>query len=156
MSDRIAIMRMGKIEQLGAPKEIYQHPKTEFVARFMGRCNIVEGTISGKLEDCTVNSNALGHFSAFFSSNELTELSSGEAIKVAIRPESIELVESGVPAIVDDVEFSGSTYRLTVVVNHEQTLEVVVSANIRPPDPGDGVQLAAKSGAATVLSRQSI
>ncbi|HEY5985449.1 MAG TPA: TOBE domain-containing protein, partial [Streptosporangiaceae bacterium] len=46
MSDRIAVMRDGIIEHLGTPREIYEHPKTRFVAGFIGTSNLLAGTIT--------------------------------------------------------------------------------------------------------------
>ena len=45
MADRIAILRQGRIIQIGTPREIYEHPKTPFVANFMGRSNMFTGTV---------------------------------------------------------------------------------------------------------------
>ncbi len=45
MSDRIAVMREGVIEQLGTPEEVYERPKTRFVARFIGQGSLMEGTV---------------------------------------------------------------------------------------------------------------
>jgi spermidine/putrescine transport system ATP-binding protein len=48
MSDRIAVMRLGKIEQLGAPEELYERPQTEFVAGFLGVSNLLDAEVAGK------------------------------------------------------------------------------------------------------------
>jgi spermidine/putrescine transport system ATP-binding protein len=48
MSDRIAVMRHGQIEQLGAPEELYERPQTEFVAGFLGVSNLLDGEIVGR------------------------------------------------------------------------------------------------------------
>jgi spermidine/putrescine transport system ATP-binding protein len=57
MADRIAIMNQGKIEQLGTPTDLYEHPQTAFVASFLGISNLLPGTVSGpqsvKLDDGT-------------------------------------------------------------------------------------------------------
>ena len=45
MSDRLAVMRDGRIEQLGPPRELYEQPATRFVAGFIGTSNIVHGTV---------------------------------------------------------------------------------------------------------------
>lgn len=45
MSDYIAVMNAGKIEMVGTPKEVYECPKTEFVAEFLGQCNYIEGKV---------------------------------------------------------------------------------------------------------------
>jgi putative spermidine/putrescine transport system ATP-binding protein len=47
MSDRIVVMRDGQIEQIGTPEEVYAHPVTEFVARFVGAANLLAGTVVG-------------------------------------------------------------------------------------------------------------
>ena len=48
MSDRIAVMRQGKIEQLGAPEELYERPRTEFVAGFLGVSNLLDAEVTGR------------------------------------------------------------------------------------------------------------
>ncbi len=47
MSDRLAVMRHGKIEQIGAPESVYECPATEFVAGFLGASNMLDGTLKG-------------------------------------------------------------------------------------------------------------
>lgn len=51
MSDRIAVMRAGRIEQLGAPEELYERPRTTFVAGFLGVSNLLDGTVAGRSAD---------------------------------------------------------------------------------------------------------
>ena len=51
MSDRIAVMRGGRFEQIGTPEEIYDEPKTHYVAQFIGRSTILDGTSEGRLSD---------------------------------------------------------------------------------------------------------
>ena len=48
MSDRIAVMRHGRIEQLGAPEELYERPTTEFVAGFLGVSNLLDAEVAGR------------------------------------------------------------------------------------------------------------
>jgi spermidine/putrescine transport system ATP-binding protein len=48
MSDRIAVMRAGRIEQLGTPEELYERPATEFVAGFLGVSNLLDGEVAGR------------------------------------------------------------------------------------------------------------
>ena len=48
MSDRIAVMRHGRIEQLGAPEELYERPRTDFVAGFLGVSNLLDGEVTGR------------------------------------------------------------------------------------------------------------
>ena len=48
ISDKVAVMNNGIIEQYGTPEEIYQHPATEFVARFIGFENFIKGTVQDR------------------------------------------------------------------------------------------------------------
>jgi spermidine/putrescine transport system ATP-binding protein len=48
MSDRIAVMHRGKLEQLGAPEDLYERPATDFVARFLGVSNLLEAEVAGR------------------------------------------------------------------------------------------------------------
>jgi len=47
LSDRVAIMNQGRIEQIGTPEEIYERPRSKFVADFIGLSNFIEGVVSG-------------------------------------------------------------------------------------------------------------
>lgn len=90
MSDRIAVFNLGRIEQLGGPEEIYERPKTSFVADFIGAANVLSARLLEndsrrvliKLEDeVEVELPARGDLAA----------KKGETIKVAIRPERISV-----------------------------------------------------------------
>jgi putative spermidine/putrescine transport system ATP-binding protein len=54
MSDRVAVFKDGRIEQVGSPAEIYEHPETEFVAGFVGVSNLLERTLNGQPSRFTV------------------------------------------------------------------------------------------------------
>jgi iron(III) transport system ATP-binding protein len=83
-------MNGGRIEQIGAPEEIYQNPNTEFVARFVGAANLLEGCIVPAADG---DDSGLRHVAV--NGVELKVLSrgqtSGASCRVAIHPESIEL-----------------------------------------------------------------
>ena len=53
MADTIAVMNAGIIEQMGAPDELYENPRTTFVANFLGQSNLIEGTIQNRGGDVT-------------------------------------------------------------------------------------------------------
>lgn len=89
MSNRIAVMRLGKVEQVGRPREIYSEPASQFVADFIGTSNFIPGTVSGP-ED--------GHrvYRVKTEGGELVatsqfDLNTGDRVVVAIRPESLSL-----------------------------------------------------------------
>ncbi len=88
MSDRIVVMRDGKIEQSGAPRDIFRKPKTRFVAEFIGDTNLFETTIEGQDNGLTVAKSGCGltlHLS------EEVKLTKGDAASVVIRPTDLRL-----------------------------------------------------------------
>lgn len=91
MSDRIAVMDAGIVQQVGAPREIYEHPQNRFVADFIGETNFVTGKVA-----------ELGHFTAIdlgglvvLGTADGRDLALGEEITLAIRPEKINLYPTG-------------------------------------------------------------
>ncbi len=130
MASRMAVMRSGKLEQVGTPAQIYARPASRFVAEFIGDINILDGNV--KTEG---------------------ELLSGwderrqGSVATAVRPERI-LVEgddgaSGIPAHVDDLAFRGSDTLYRVRLNSGKILRVVIanSGDRSRFRPGDKVRL---------------
>jgi spermidine/putrescine transport system ATP-binding protein len=116
MSDRIAVMSQGRVEQVGRPKEIYEEPATAYVADFLGVSNLMEATAAGQTPGgCAVS---IGEFS--FTAGQGDEDTRGQA-KVTIRPERVDLEAQGtlgenrVPGMVERVVYVGSV--LQVIVN---------------------------------------
>lgn len=137
MSDRIAVMNAGKIEQLDSAEEIYERPNTRFVAQFLGSCNLIEGTVTN------VNGKNFGIHSALSNLRVILPPATPETaiararlkvdgkVTVAIRPEKIRLArkdelpfENCLKARIDDLVYSGAEtqYRLRV---GEQSLSAV-------------------------------
>lgn len=86
MSDRIAIMYGGNLEQIGTPKEIYEKPKSKFVADFIGESNIFYGVANRKANDVLDVKLENGNVSAVDS-----QVKDNEIIYVLVRPENIKL-----------------------------------------------------------------
>ncbi|MHA7967988.1 ABC transporter ATP-binding protein [Rhizobium sp. CAU 1783] len=115
MADRVAVFNDGKIVQAGTPEEIYNRPKTRFVADFVGSSNVVAPADMKKL--------------------------GGEAKWASLRPEAIRLVsEGGIPAIVRSKSFLGAATRLHVSADNIG-LSVMVPAGQPVPAVGDTVHL---------------
>ncbi|MSR69361.1 MAG: ABC transporter ATP-binding protein [Phycisphaerales bacterium] len=92
LADRIAVMRGGRIEQLGGAREIYERPRTRFVAEFIGETNFVKGRVDGSRDTngfATVTT-ALGALRAYVA----PEISSAD-VTLSIRPESFRIVAAG-------------------------------------------------------------
>jgi spermidine/putrescine transport system ATP-binding protein len=105
MSDRIAVMHAGKVEQLGTPEELYERPATRFEADFIGTTNLLHGQVEA---DGSVR----------LSSGEIARmahggLAAGTTLELSIRPESIELVPAGaagaIRASVEQTAYLGTT-----------------------------------------------
>ncbi len=92
LSDRIVVMNQGRIEQIGAPPEIYRQPQTAFVADFIGRTNFVSGTVRGINGD-TVALEVFGQ--TLTAPRPDSNLSAGQAVRLVVRPEAIQVVEQG-------------------------------------------------------------
>ena len=118
MSDRIAVMNHGRVEQLGTPEELYERPQTRFVADFIGTTNLLTGSVEstdGELarirldsgESCVV---ARG------------SMATGEPVELSIRPESVGLsssaatisTASGIAATIEQVAYLGGNVQYIV------------------------------------------
>ncbi len=126
MSDRIAVMNDGRIEQCGQPTELYDEPTTRFVADFIGESNFIEGAVA-RLDGSAVWMEApgLGELRA----PARPGLTPGVAVALTVRPEKIVPVENGVapdtnilPGVVEDVVFVGEMRRYVVRLPGEQRL----------------------------------
>jgi spermidine/putrescine transport system ATP-binding protein len=112
MSDRIAVMRAGKIEQLGEAEALYERPRTRFVGQFLGSCNLVEGTtVATTPADLTVQS-AHGVLRAL---RHADDRDASGAVTLAIRPEKVRLLpadagpgENRVPVTVRELIYTGA------------------------------------------------
>lgn len=91
MSDRIAVMNNGVVQQVGTPRDIYEHPNNRFVADFIGETNFVTGQVA-ELDDFTTVQ--LGDISVRGTADG-RELAVGQEITLAIRPEKINLYQQG-------------------------------------------------------------
>ena len=119
MSDRIAVMKDGRIEQIGTPDEIYNHPKTSYVATFVGSANILHGAaerIQGENAIVKIGNDRV--IVKLETSQQNTEdtgvkqyLSAGEKVTLAVRSENILLQET---AVIGD---TGTDYRDAVDIS---------------------------------------
>ncbi len=108
MSDKVVVMSNGMIQQIGTPEEIYNEPKTVFVADFIGESNIFNGKMTGKklVQFCGVEFQCVD------------DLPIGAAVDVVVRPEDVQFVEKEKAALfgtVQSVIFKGMHYEITVI-----------------------------------------
>ena len=92
MSDRIAVMCAGRVLEVGSPSDLYERPKTRFVADFLGTMNVFDGSIHARDGDSyIVDTQGLGRIHAGVASRDF---SIGDKISVALRPENLKIVDS--------------------------------------------------------------
>jgi spermidine/putrescine transport system ATP-binding protein len=121
LSDRIAVMDSGRIEQVGSPAEIYEAPRTSFVAAFIGDTNFLEGEVTGLLdkEYCQVR---IADIAGIICFNDKS-MKPGNPVYLSIRPEKIHISRDRpeasaqrniLPAVVEDMIYLGSTTKYWV------------------------------------------
>jgi len=89
MSDGLAVMRSGRVEQIGAPQDVYEHPATEFVAGFLGASNLLPGSIEDRKGDLGVVTLTSGE-KVRVPTRALN--GTGPHVKVGVRPEKIRIL----------------------------------------------------------------
>ena len=115
LGDRIAVLNVGHVEQIGTPDEVYNHPATEYVATFLGAANILSGTLRG-------NNFEFGSTSipTIVDPNRFRD---GQSVKLVFRPEDVALSHSGdlpigyhclAKGLVEEVSFAGSYERVSL------------------------------------------
>lgn len=136
MSDRVAVMNAGRIEQTGAAREIYDRPSTEFVAGFIGSSNMIRGTLVAVGADTSVVEIAGARVEAACACVE-----SGDAIRVMVRPEKVMFVPADtVGALGGRVEaglYLGESTQWSVKLADGQ--QVIVHEQNRGSDSSDRV-----------------
>jgi spermidine/putrescine transport system ATP-binding protein len=155
MSDRLAVMHAGRIEQLGAPSEVYSDPATTFVADFLGISNLMSGVARGRSgERCAV---ALGDFEVLAGRGDLTI--TGET-KLVIRPERVRLetrrseMENRLPGLVERVVYLGAANHVLVRLAHGEQVTALVQDTGEAPRyrQGDHVHVHLPPDALRVLT----
>ncbi|CAM4055684.1 ABC transporter ATP-binding protein [Helcobacillus massiliensis] len=151
MSDRIAVLQDGVLHQVAEPREIYRCPATAFVARFIGRSNVIDGTVEDvDARYCTIRLDSGGVLRAPRAARTSGDCPTpGESIAVSLRPESLAIGpanSSDAPAAgslrarVKSVEFTGATCTVTTQVGESEVLVSVPDSNTLPQQ-GDDVDL---------------
>ena len=144
MADTIAVMNDGRIEQMGSPAELYESPRTAFVANFLGQSNLIRGEVtSSDAEQSVVEVH--GQKVAVLKSRNRA---AGKSILVGIRPEKIRITLPEDPCtgnfltggVVSDVSFVGVSTQYVVEMPWKQDLMVFEqndggTPTLRPGDP---------------------
>ena len=131
MSDRIAIINKGIIEQLDTPQNIYNHPQTTFIADFIGESNILPGEIT-KIEDNLTEVKINNNILLKVQNNEMDKI--GNKINILIRPENIKVstnvLKESITGIVKDIVYDGAINKLFIELGENLLLKVNVQDEI--------------------------
>jgi len=143
MSDRIAVFNRGLIEQIGSPRDIYDHPSTRFVAEFIGETNLLEGTVKGHDRDgTTVELDSRRHLTV----PRTEAFAAGARVLVSVRPERIQLgptslaVQNMLPTRVLDSVYQGDHLRVQL---DEAAFGLVARLDRRSAEWPDGADVVA-------------
>jgi spermidine/putrescine transport system ATP-binding protein len=145
MSDRLAVMAGGRIEQAGTPAEVYEEPATTFVADFLGVSNLMSARAEGNAGDgrCRIR---LGEFTLVACHGETA---STGPVKIVIRPERVRLEPYGatgdnrLPGMVERLVYLGPVTQLIVRLAHGDTVQVVLPNGGQPVPYEQGTPVAA-------------
>jgi spermidine/putrescine transport system ATP-binding protein len=151
MSNRLAVMRAGRAEQVGPPEEVYENPQTQFVAAFLGASNLLEGDLKEQANGTSTVLLAGGDFVHL--PNERAPFGVGESVLVGVRPEKITIrsdgggpTESGwnsVTGLLRMATYIGVShqYKVEGPGGHELTVWVQNLGAVPAPAPGERVRL---------------
>jgi iron(III) transport system ATP-binding protein len=166
LSDRIAIMKLGELEQVGSPENVYYHPATPFVRDFLGKTFLLTGKVTAVSDNIVhVQVEGVGRSALKLERNCVVSSANGfpmvgQAAMVAIRPEKIVVSDSArdnqdniVEGALQSSHFLGDRYEYTVTLGSET--RVIVSPEARQLKPGGKVFLELKPEGITLWPRET-
>jgi len=151
MSNRLAVMRHGKAEQIGPPEDVYENPQTEFVASFLGASNLLDGEL--KEQRNGTSTVLLTGGDAVNLPSERAPFGSGASVKVGVRPEKITIEPENDRTSAPGLNTVSGLLRMStyIGVSHQYKVEGpggatltvwVQNLGVRPaPHPGERVRL---------------
>jgi putative spermidine/putrescine transport system ATP-binding protein len=140
MSDRIVVMNEGRVEQIGTPFEVYNYPRTRFVASFVGTLNILRARVTDAARgQITIDDQEI------VARRGIGDAKTGETRLVALRPEAVSLIDPGgernrMRGIIEEVSFLGSVTRIRVRFSANAiSLDTFNNPSLAPPERGQAV-----------------
>ena len=121
MSDRIVVMKDGRFEQIGTPDEIYNHPKTSYVADFVGNANVISGVVQ-KVAD--TEAQVLIENQMMYA-EPIDGICEGMQVNLAVRRENLKVCtecKEGLDAVLEDKSFTAGQLHLTLKLKSGKTL----------------------------------
>jgi putative spermidine/putrescine transport system ATP-binding protein len=142
ISDRIVVMNEGAIEQIGSPGDIYNRPRTRFVASFVGTLNTLQGVVVDPAEGAIRVGQTMLHAQGLIEGAK-----AGETRALALRPEALRLGPPGagdnaLTGVIEDATFLGAIVRLRVRIDGGALLVDAFNSNGASfPEPSDEVKV---------------
>lgn len=155
MSDRVAVMNCGRIEQVGTPREVYNDPATPFVASFVGENNVVHGRVRSRDGDRAVISTETGDFVG----RAIGRLAVGDGATFYLRPEALSLQTetdnmSGLSGEITDISYEGSAFNIRIIdAVGRGFLIKKTSSRAAAPAVGDQIRARYDPDAALIMAR---
>jgi iron(III) transport system ATP-binding protein len=145
VSDRLAVMGIGRIVQVGTPSEIYSNPKNQFVASFIGLINLFHGKVEVAKKNEVVIKTDMG---LEIVASTLDGVKTGMEVLVAVRPESVEVHRHGfthpqkniINGVIEAIEYLGSISRYSIKSNQK-----IINADQYSPAAEESLQLGDKA-----------
>jgi iron(III) transport system ATP-binding protein len=147
MSDRIAVLDAGRVHQIDTPHAVYHRPATEFVARFIGRSNVLPVTVVEAQRE-TIHLR-LADGATLTAPRPGFDLTEGDETSVSLRPETLGFTtadEGLFAGVVTEVEFTGASCRYVILTKGGSPVEVVAPYAPDNPRVGDTVSVGLTSG----------
>ena len=164
LSDRIAVMRDGRIEQIGTPREVYEQPANTWVASFLGDANLIGCRVVGQSSDRTVLATRGEPHVRLLAPPDHPDGPAGDADAVGpdesvflmVRPQRIDLVSgsdspdaggdthNSLPATVEAAYFSGTELRYLIITDQGESLHAISSIEEEHEEFGTGDRVTAR------------
>ncbi len=157
LSDRIVVMNVGVVEQVGTPFQIYNFPETAFVAGFVGTLNTTTAEVIDPANGVLSLNGA-----QLVTSADLREVQKGEQVRIAIRPERFSFASDGAKANVIDcrienITFLGAIVRVQVLIGDAKFhMDTFNNPFLELPRIGDEVQITCSKEAVLILGLPAI
>jgi putative spermidine/putrescine transport system ATP-binding protein len=156
ISDRVVVMNTGLIEQVGPPFEIYNYPRTEFVAQFVGILN----SLSAQVVEASTGRMILDG-QEIVAGHPLNGARQGDTVMIALRPEGLSFQSdmkkaNNLKCIVETITFLGSVVRVSLRLGEAMiNMDTFNNPYLELPKIGDTVQIACSAEAVLVLDEKT-
>jgi len=154
MAERMAVMSMGRVEQIGTPREVYRRPAGRFVAEFIGEGNFIPGTLRGRDGQFGVVSTALGDLRAWLGEGPVRV---ADPVDCMVRPECLTIGrggDNGFPATVLRTVYLGEVEQCVLRAGEMELLALAANPAAVPLEPGRTVRVGFEPAEAFILPRR--